>query len=116
MTMTTEEYYQMTAKELGLKTRMSAWPEKSGQLCYYPNPDNLLYYIPWHPDEDANQMLMVWDQLKEQGCKIEIHINKVLYTCEIVQPNMIFFYADGKSLFTATQKAFEAYIGEKNHV
>ncbi len=56
----------------------------------------------WEPGKDANQMLMVWKWFKEQGALNLLYV--ILYGW--------IYNVGNESLFTATHKAFEAYIGE----
>ncbi len=88
-----QEYRKTSAETLGNEMVTTI----SEGLCMKINGQ----FIPWQPDKDANQMLMVWEWLRKQKRTVAI--------LEIID-EYIFF---DETLFDATMKAFMEYIEVK---
>ena len=73
MIMNTTEYRIKSAEALSKSLKLEI--NREGEAVYMRsiNRDKLLHWQPffkwedWRPDEDSNQMLMVWDWMKKQS-------------------------------------------------
>ncbi len=79
-----QEYQKASAKALGWKLKKIKYEEATH--CYYQDDDknpNRHHYVckksEWQPGIKVDQMLMVWELLKDWGCSIGInsHPNRI---------------------------------------
>ena len=72
----------------------------------------------WQPDKDANQMLMVWEWLKDQGhgVYIEYYYDDPKLIVSIWNGTRRFDSEEESSLLIAFMKAFMEYLGNSGDV
>ena len=103
------EYRKTSAEALGLtgvffnaSTNMFYCDKRQHNIKGEKDPNDSMYII-WQPNTDANQMLMVWDLMNNQGFRIQIEYdesNQWLITGDI------HWGVFDESIFIATMKVF----------
>ena len=112
-----QEYRKASAEKLRLDVHPFHYFYPEAEI----SPDEFLYYrneaggLPmWIPDEMADQMLMVWEWLNNQGFDIDIDIDRNGSIFGIWHPiKKIEFDGMDKDIKLATMKAFMEYIKQK---
>jgi len=99
-----EQYRKASAEWMGRKL------DAKGAIIYESTVSVRIY---WHPDIDANQMLMVLEWLRKQCYNIHIIINLDIIEIRLYDdendPEHCYLN-NGKDLFKVTMKAFMEYI------
>jgi hypothetical protein len=103
-----QEYRIKSAEMLGFKfiEREPFGPDRidkeDGEWMWFHN---------WFPDQNADQMLMVWEYLSKQGYRIHISTGPAIDMLELYYDRYkIFEEIDWNSIFDATMKAFMEYV------
>jgi len=79
-----QQYRKASAEWMGVKEHKIIG---GGTFIQYPNKVTDLGG--WHPDQDHNQMAMMIDKLRENGCQISFYCHKDIYMCRITHdPSM----------------------------
>jgi len=109
-----QEYRKVSAEVLGHKDISE--PKATAIIVLI---DGVIYE--WQPDLDANQMLMVWDWIIDQGGDIRFRLSWWFGKRENKRPENIFeLYSKGKftgensDIRLATAKAFMTYYKTTN--
>lgn len=62
-----QEYRKATAEKLKFYNRPIDFASRQTQRNYYSNSELVCSVDKWKPDKDANQMLMVWDSIRNKS-------------------------------------------------
>ena len=99
-----QEYRKASAEALGYKTRNHYYSNESRATYHkYPEPAPVCDVEDWQPNKKANQMLMVWELMK----------NNMTGTSILYEMIKEWLYAPNSDIKLATMKAFMEYIKTK---